>query len=159
MKRIFCAVCVLLLLVVLLAGCKVKTTVNSNYVDDFIEKYASADQVDKNGNVTYTFEDKDTYNQFLEDYYKEVKDNADEEIKSYHQYSYYNPDITEIVVGIAPEALDEMTQEELKAEAKALGEQALYYQMNTKNPITELSVTYRNANTSEEYFTITVSAE
>ncbi len=159
MKRIICTIFAVLMLVAVLAGCKVKTSVNSNYVDSFVENYASPDQVDKDGNVTYTFENNEKYEQFLHDYYDEVKENSREEIKTEGQYSYYNPDVTEVVVGITPEAYEKATVEELKAEAEIVGQRALYYQMNTKDPKGELTVTYKNANTAEVYFTITVTAE
>jgi len=158
MKRIFCAVFAVLMIAVLFAGCKVKTTVEPKYVDDFISDYASPDEVDKNGVVTYKFESKEVYDQFAKDYYEEVKENSRLEIESVGQYSYYNPDITEIIVGVTPESYEELGEEALKAEAQKVGEKAMKYQMNLKNPKGKIDVTYRNANTAEEYFTITVEA-
>lgn len=158
MKRIICAVLVVLMVAVLFAGCKVKTTVDPKYVDTFINDYASPDQVDENGVVTYKFESKKVYDEFAQDYYEVVKEDSRVEIKSTIQYSYYNPEITEIVVGVTPESYDELGEQTLKEEAKAVGEEAMKYQMNLKNPKGELTVTYRNANTAKEYFTITVEA-
>jgi len=146
------------MLATLFAGCKVKTTVDSKYVDGFAEDYASAKNVDDEGNVSYEFED-DKYDEFAKDYYEVVKEESRLEIESAGQYSYYNPEITDVVVGITPKAWEEMGEEALKAEAQKVGEAALKYQMNLKNPAGELTVTYRNANTSEDYFTITVKAE
>lgn len=158
MKRITCAVLTVLMICVLFAGCKVKTTVDPKYVDDFVSNYASPDQVDENGAVTYKFENKAVYEQFADDYYKEVKAESRLEIESVGQYSYYNPEITEIVVGVTPESYEELGEEVLKEEAQRVGEEAMKYQMNLKNPKGELTVTYRNANTAEDYFTITVTA-
>ncbi len=158
MKRIICAVLAVLMIAVLFAGCKVKTTVDPKYVDTFINDYASPDQVDENGVVTYKFANREVYNDFADDYYEEVKEESRVEINSTIQYSYYNPEITEIVVGVTPESYEELGEETLKAEAQKVGEEAMKYQMNLKNPKGELTVTYRNANTAKEYFTITVEA-
>lgn len=158
MKKFLCAVLAVLMMAVLFAGCKVKTTVDPKYVDDFINDYASPDQVDENGVVTYKFENKEIYDQFAKDYYEEVQAESRMVIESIGQYSYYNPDITEIVVGVTPESYEELGEEALKAEAQKVGEKAMKYQMNLKNPKGELTVTYRNANTAEVYFTITVTA-
>lgn len=157
MKRIFCAIVALLMVAALFTGCKVKTTVDQKYVDDFANDYAEATEVDENGNVSYEFKG-DKYEEFIDDYYDVVKEDSRLQIKSSGQYSYYNPEITEIVVGVTPEAYDELGEEELKKEAQAVGEEALRFQMNTEKPKGELTVTYRNANTSEEYFTITIKA-
>lgn len=158
MKKLIGITLIILSIAVLLAGCKVTTTVDAKYNDGFAANYASATEVDENGNVSYEFEG-DKFDQFADDYYDVVKEESRLEIKSSGQYSYYNPDITEIVVGITPEAWDEMGESELKSEAFAVGEAALKYQMNMKNPSGKIDVTYRNANTSEEYFTITIEAE
>ncbi|MBQ2944912.1 MAG: hypothetical protein IJD93_09555 [Ruminococcus sp.] len=158
MKRIICAALAVLMVAVLFTGCKVKTTVDPEYVDSFINDYASPDQVDESGAVTYQFESKKIYDQFTEDYYEKVKEDSRVEIKSGHQYSYYNPDITEIVVGVTPESYEELGIEAMKEEAQLVGKEAIKYQMNLKNPIEKIDVTYRNANTSEHYFTITVEA-
>lgn len=157
MKKLICITLLIMMLTGLLAGCKVTTTVDAKYNDGFAEKYASATEVDENGNVSYEFSG-DQYKQFATEYYEEIEKESRLQIKSSGQYSYYNPDITEVVVGITPEAWDEMGEEALKAEAQAVGEVALKYQMNMKNPAGKLEVTYRNANTSVEYFTITIEA-
>lgn len=158
MKRFLCTILAVLMLMVVLAGCNVSTTVDSKYYDGFADDYASSKEIDDDGNVSYEFEDG-KYEEFLDAYYEEVKEESRLEIESSGQYSYYSPDITEIVVGVTPEGYEEMGEDALKAEAQAVGEKALKFQMNTKNPKGELTVTYRNANTSEEYFTITVEAE
>ncbi len=157
MKRFFAALLAVMMIAVLFAGCKVSTTVDKKYVDDFAEGYASSKEVDKDGNVSYEFED-DKYDEFAKDYYEVVKEESRLQIESAGQYSYYNPEITEVVVGITPQAWEEMGEEALKAEAQKVGETALKYQMNLKNPAGELTVIYRNANTSEEYFSIKVEA-
>ncbi len=157
MKRIFCTLLAVLMIAALFAGCKVNTTVEPKYVDDFANDYAEATEVDKDGNISYEFQ-ADKYEEFVDDYYEEVKEDSRLEIKSTGQYSYYNPEITEIVVGVTPESYEELGEEQLKLEAMSVGEAALKFQMNTKDPKGELTVTYRNANTSEEYFTITVTA-
>ncbi|MBQ8539552.1 MAG: hypothetical protein IJ433_07860 [Ruminococcus sp.] len=157
MKKLFSAILASMMLATVLCGCSVKTTVETKYTDDFADSYASKKEVDKDGNVKYEYE-KDEYEQFAADYYEEVKEESRLEIESSGQYSYYSPDITEIVVGINPESYEELGEEVLKAEAQKVGESALKYQMNLKNPKGELTVTYRNANTAEEYFTITVKA-
>lgn len=158
MKRVICAVLAVIMIAVLFTGCKVKTSVDAKYADGFAENYATSKEVDDNGNVSYVFEG-DKYDEFVADYYEEVKQESRLQIESSGQYSYYNPEITEIVVGITPEAWTDMGEEALRAEAQKVGEAAMKYQMNLKNPKGELEVTYRNANTSEEYFTITVEAE
>lgn len=158
MKRIICALLAVLMMAVLFASCKVETKVDPKYVDDFVSDYASPDQVDENGVVTYKFESKKVYEQFAKDYYEEVKEESRLVIESAGQYSHYNPEITEIIVGVTPEAYEELGEEYLKAEAQKVGEEAMKYQMNLKNPKGELTVTYRNANTAEEYFTVTVTA-
>ncbi len=158
MKKLLCVTFAILMVAVLFTGCKVKTTVDPKYVDEFINDYASPDQVDENGAVTYQFESKKIYEQFTQDYYEKVKEDSRVEIHSTHQYSYYNPDITEVIVGVTPESYEELGEEALKAEAKLVGAEAIKYQMNLKNPIEKIDVTYRNANTSKEYFTITVEA-
>lgn len=157
MKKFICTTLTVMMLALLLTGCKVKTSVDSKYVDDFVNDYAQA-EVDENGNANYEFENKDRYDAFVSDYYEEVKEESRLEIKSSGQYSYYNPEITEIVVGVTPEAYEELGEEALKAEAQTVGEAAMKFQMNTKNPKGELTVIYRNANTSEDYFEITVKA-
>lgn len=157
MKRLICAVMAVLMICALFAGCTVKTNVDAKYSDGFADDYASGKKVDKDGNVSYEFEN-DKYEQFVSDYYEEVKEESRLEIKSSGQYSYYNPEITEIVVGVTPEAYEELGEDALKAEAVSVGEAALKFQMNMKNPKGSLTVTYRNANTSEDYFTITVEA-
>lgn len=157
MKKLFSAILASMMLATVLCGCSVKTSVEPKYTDDFADSYASKKEVDKDGNVKYEYE-KEEYEQFAADYYEEVKEESRIEIQSSGQYSYYNPDITEIVVGITPESYEELGEEVLKAEAQKVGESALKYQMNLKNPKGELTVTYRNANTAEEYFTITVTA-
>lgn len=157
MKRFLYAVITVIMLALVLTGCKVKTSVDAKYVDDFVDDYAQK-QIDDEGNAEYQFENKDRYNEFVSDYYEDVKEDSRLEIKSSGQYSYYNPDITEIVVGVTPEAYEELGEEALKAEAQAVGEAAMKFQMNTKNPKGELTVIYRNANTSEVYFEITVEA-
>lgn len=159
MKRIIVAVLAVMMIAVVCAGCKVTTTVESQYVDDFINDYATQEEIDENGNVTYKFDSKDTYEQFAKDYYEEVKEESRVKIESTIQYSYYNPEITEIVVGITPESYEELGDQVLKAEAQAIAEEAMKYQMNLKDPEGKIDVTYINANTSEEYFTITVEAE
>ena len=53
MKRIFCAIVALLMVAALFTGCKVKTTVDPKYVDDFANDYAEATEVDENGNEVY----------------------------------------------------------------------------------------------------------
>lgn len=157
MKRILYTSIAVMMLALLLTGCKVKTSVESKYVDDFVNDYAEA-QVKENGNVDYEFENKEKYEEFVADYYEEVKEESRLEIKSSGQYSYYNPEITEIVVGITPEAYEELGEEALKAEALTVGEAAMKFQMNTKNPKGELTVIYRDANTSKVYFEIIVEA-
>ena len=157
MKKLFSAILATMMLATVLCGCSVKTTVEPKYIDDFADSYASKKEVGDNGNVEYEFE-KEEYEQFAADYYEEVKEESRLEIESSGQYSYYNPDITEIVVGVTPEAYDELGEEALKAEAQKAGEAAIKYQMNLKNPKGELTVTYRNANTAKEYFSITVEA-
>ena len=157
MKKIICTVTAVMMLALLLTGCKVKTSVESKYVDDFVNNYAEA-QVDENGNAEYEFENKEKYEAFVSDYYEEVKEESRLEIKSSGQYSYYNPEITEIVVGVTPEAYEELGEEALKVEAQAVGEAAMKFQMNTKNPKGEITVIYRDANTAENYFEITVKA-
>ncbi len=157
MKRIICLVLAVLMMAVLFTGCKVKTTVQPEYVDEFVNDYAIS-EVDENGDVNYEFESKKKYNEFLADYYEKVQEESRLEIESSGQYSYYNPEITEIVVGITPEAWEELGEDALKLEALAVGEAALKYQMNTKNPKGEIEVIYRDANTSEVYFTVTVKA-
>lgn len=158
MKKLLCVTFAVLMVAVLFTGCKVKTTVDPKYVDEFVSDYASPDQVDENGAVTYQFESKKIYEQFTQDYYEKVKEDSRVEIKSANQYSYYNPDITEVIVGVTPESYEELGEEALKAEAQLVGQEAIKYQMNLKNPIEKIDVTYRNANTSEVYFTITVEA-
>lgn len=157
MKRLICAVLAVMMICVLFAGCKVKTTVDAKYNDGFADNYASDKKVDKDGNVSYEFEE-DKYEEFVSDYYEEVKEESRLEIESSGQYSYYNPEITEIVVGVTPEAYEELGMDNLKAEAQKVGEAALKFQMNMENPKGALTVTYRNANTAEDYFTITVEA-
>ena len=157
MKRIICTILAVMMLAATLTGCTVKTTVDPKYTDYFADSYASNKEVDDDGNVKYEF-DKESYEQFADDYYEEVKEESRLEIQSSGQYSYYNPEITEIVVGVTPEAYEQLGEEALKTEAQKVGEAAMKYQMNLKNPKGELTVTYRNANTAEEYFTITVEA-
>ncbi len=158
MKKLLCVLFAILMVAVLFTGCKVTTTVDPKYVDEFINDYASPDQVDENGAVTYQFENKNIYEQFTQDYYEKVKEDTRVEIKSATQYSYFNPDITEVIVGVTPESYEELGEEALKAEAEVVGAEAIKYQMNLQNPIEKIDVTYRNANTSEVYFTITVEA-
>lgn len=157
MKKIICTATAVMMLALLLTGCKVKTSVESKYVDDFASNYAEA-QVDENGNTVYEFENEDRYEAFVHDYFEVVKEESRLEIKSSGQYSYYNPEITEIVVGITAEAYEELGEEALKVEAQAVGEAAMKYQMNTKNPKGKITVIYRDANTNEDYFEITVTA-
>ncbi len=157
MKRFIYATLAAMMFATMLTGCTVKTTVAPKYTDNFADSYASKKEVDSNGNVKYEFE-KEEYDQFTADYYEEVKEESRLEIESSGQYSYYNPEITEIIVGITPEAYEELGEEALKAEAQKVGESAMKYQMNLKNPKGELTVTYRNANTADVYFTITVTA-
>lgn len=158
MKRLICAILAILMIAVFFTGCKVNTTVDAKYVDEFVKDYATP-QENEDGSVEYEFESNDKYEQFLTDYYEKVQEDSRLEIKSSGQYSYYNPDITEVIVGVTPESYEKLGEEKLKEEAQSVGEAALKYQMNTKDPKGELEVTYRNANTSEEYFTITVKAE
>lgn len=157
MKRILYTIIAVMMLALLLTGCKVKTEVDAKYVDDFVNDYAQA-QIDDDGNAQYEFKDKDTYESFVKDYYEEVKEDSRLEIESSGQYSYYNPEITEIIVGVTPEAYEELGEEALKKEALEVGEAAMKFQMNTKNPKGELTVIYRDANTSEVYFEIKVEA-
>lgn len=157
MKRILYTIIAIMMLALLLTGCKVKTEVDAKYVDDFVNDYAQA-QIDDDGNAQYEFKDKDTYESFVKDYYEEVKEDSRLEIESSGQYSYYNPEITEIIVGVTPEAYEELGEEALKKEALEVGEAAMKFQMNTKNPKGELTVIYRDANTSEVYFEIKVEA-
>ncbi|MBR2715786.1 MAG: hypothetical protein IKB73_06260 [Ruminococcus sp.] len=158
MKRILTFTLAVLMMATLFAGCKVETTVDSEYVDTFVHNYASPDEVDADGNVTYKFANKDIYDEFAKDYYEKVKEDSRLEIESSGQYSYYNPDITEIVVGVTPEAYEKLGEQKLKEEANDVGEAALKYQMNLKNPKGEITVIYRNANTAEDYFEIKVTA-
>lgn len=158
MKRVICLILAVLMMAVLFAGCKVKTTVAPEYVDDFVNNYATP-EIDEDGAVTYEFESKKKYEEFLFDYHEAIEEDANVKIESVGQYSYYNPEVTEVIVGITPESYEELGEEAVKAEAQEVGKEALRFQMNTKNPKGELTVTYRNANTSEEYFTITVKAE
>lgn len=158
MKRTILVILTVLMIAALFAGCKVETTVEAQYVDSFINDYASPDQVDKDGNVTYKFKNKEVYEEFAADYYEEVKEESRLEIKSSGQYSYYNPEITEIVVGIKPESYEKLGEEKLKQEAQLVGQEAMKYQMNLQDPKGEIKVIYRNANTSETYFEITVHA-
>ena len=157
MKRLLYTIIAVMMLALLLTGCKVKTEVDAKYVDDFVNDYAQA-QIDDDGNAQYEFKDKDTYESFVKDYYEEVKEDSRLEIESSGQYSYYNPEITEIIVGVTPEAYEELGEEALKKEALEVGEAAMKFQMNTKNPKGELTVIYRDANTSEVYFEIKVEA-
>ena len=157
MKRFICATLAVMVLAAALCGCTVKTTVEPKYNDNFADSYASDKVVDENGNITYEFDD-DKYEEFANDYYDVVKEESRLEIKSSGQYSYYNPDITEIVVGVTPEAYAELGEEALKDEAMKVGQAAMKYQMNMKNPKGELTVTYKNANTNEEYFTVKLEA-
>ena len=157
MKRILYAIIAAMMLALLLTGCKVKTEVDAKYVDDFVNDYAEA-KVDEDGNAKYEFKDEEAYEGFVSEYYEEVKEESRLEIESSGQYSYYNPEITEIIVGITPEAYEEIGEEALKKEAQAVGESAMKFQMNTKNPKGELTVIYRDANTSEVYFEIKVEA-
>lgn len=157
MKRLICTILAVMMLVATLTGCTIKTTVDPKYTDDFADSYASSKEVDKDGNVKYEYE-KEDYEKFTADYYEAVKEESRLEIESSGQYSYYNPEITEIVVGVTPEAYDELGEEALKAEAQKVGETAMKYQMNLKDPKGELTVTYRNANTAADYFTITITA-
>ena len=126
MKKIICTTVAIMMLALLLTGCKVKTSVDSKYVDDFVDNYADA-QIDENGNAEYEFQSKKKYDEFVSDYYEEVKEESRLEIESSGQYSYYNPEITEIVVGIKPESFDELGEEALKAEAFEMKKEAVIY--------------------------------
>lgn len=165
MKKFLCVAAAVLLIASLLAGCgkTVKTTVDAKYADDFAKNYASDISVDDDGNVSYEFT-SDKYEEFLEDYYEEVESESKQIIidyeeadpdTTYGQYVYYNPDITEIIVGVMPNSYDEA---HCREEAQQVGELALKYQMNTKDPKGSLTVTYENCNTGDDYFTITVEA-
>lgn len=167
MKKIFCVVFAVLMIAAVMCGCSstVKTTVDSKYADSFAEKYADSSSVDENGNVSYEFSDE-KYNEFLNDYYDEIVEDSKQIVTTDHQYTYYNEDlddagnsITEVIVGVKPEAYAAATEEALKAEAEEVGKSAIRYQMNTNNPTGVITVIYRNANTGEEYFRITVTAE
>lgn len=151
------ALVIVVALIIIMSGAKVKTSVPEKYVDGFADKYASSKTVDSNGNVKYKFED-DKYEQFLKDYHEEVKEESRELIKV-QQYTHYNLNVPEIKVGLQDGVYEELGEEALKAEAKAVGEAAIKYQMNTKKPIKSIPVTYRNASTGHVYFVVTVTAE
>lgn len=151
-------VCVIALVIILVTGGKVKTSVPKKYVDGFADSYASEKEVDDEGNINYVFED-DKYEQFLTDYHEVVKEESREHLLTYHQYTHYNLNTPEIIVGLADGEFEQYGEEALKAEAQALGQAAIKYQMNTEKPITSIPVTYRNANTSDVYFVVTVTAE
>lgn len=163
MKRIFALIVVLALVCALLCSCgektgTIKTTVNSKYVDDYVKPYAEDVKTEENGNITYQFSDEN-YKKFLSDYNVKVKDEAEEKIQTYGQYSYLNPEGTEYIVGIMPEAFDKANIEDLKKEAEEAGKAAIKYQMNTNKPVGKLTVIYKNCSTGDEYFRIEVEAE
>ena len=79
MKKVIYATLAVVMLAVLLTGCKVKTTVEPKYVDDFVDNYADA-QIDENGNAEYEFQSKKKYDEFVSDYYEEVKEESRLEI-------------------------------------------------------------------------------
>lgn len=157
MKKLLSVIIATIMIVMVLSGCSVKTTMESKYADNFADNYVSNKIVDKEGNVQYKFQ-KDEYEKFVSDYYEKVKEESRLEIKSSGQYSYYNPEITEVIVGIKPETYNELGEKALKVEAQKVGETAIKYQRNLKNPKNKLTVIYRNANTSQTYFAITVTA-
>lgn len=150
-------VIIAVVLVVILSGGKVKTEVPAKYVDGFADKYAESKTVDSEGNVKYTFAD-DKYEQFLKDYHAVVKAES-EPLIEVRQNTHYNLNVPEIKVGLQDGVFEEVGEEALRAEAQAVGEAAIKYQMNTKNPIKSIPVTYRNANTGKVYFEIVVTAE
>ena len=77
MKRLICALFAILMMSVLFAGCTVETTVNPQYVDPIAENYASATEVDDDGNITYEFEEEQ-YDEFLTDLHEVVKEESRE---------------------------------------------------------------------------------
>ncbi|MDO4748834.1 MAG: hypothetical protein Q4A12_06645 [Eubacteriales bacterium] len=164
MKRLICALFAILMMSVLFAGCTVETTVNPQYVDPIAENYASATEVDDDGNITYEFEEEQ-YDEFLTDLHEVVKEESREYVDSPKQYTHYNLKDSDdeenygIVVGITKETYEEFGEEDLKEEAKRVGESAVKFQMNTEDPAKELPVSYRDSSTGEVFFTITVTAE
>lgn len=151
------AVVVTVALIMILGGNKVKTKVPAKYVDGFADKYAESKTVDSKGNVKYTFKD-DKYEEFLTAYHEVVKEET-RNINSTRQNIHYNLNVPEIKVGLEDGVYEETGEAALKAEARELGKAAIKYQMNTKNPIKTISVTYRNANTGKVYFVEQVSAD
>ncbi len=158
---IICAVAVIaaiVITIILLTGRPVETSVPQKYVDGFADKYASEISVDDDGNISYEFEPAQ-YEAFLVAYHEVVKEESRKEIESVGQYSHYNLNKPEIVVGVTPESYAELGEAKLKEEAKRVGQAAIKYQMNTENPIKTIPVTYRDTKSQDIYFTITVTAE
>ncbi len=158
MKKFLCILAAVVLIAAVLVGCgksNVSTNVPAKYVDDFAKDYATDVKVDAEGNVSYTFT-PEKYEEFIDDYRLSVRKEAEEDIKTYGQYSYLTDDGTEYIVGVMPEAYDEAA---CKAEAEVIGKKAIKFVMNTDHPQNSIKVTYRNCNNDEVYFTIEVTAD
>ena len=88
----------------------------------------------------------------------------EEILPDFDQERVYPNDIKKVItwynllVGAGFTSFKEEEEEALKKEALEVGEAAMKFQMNTKNPKGELTVIYRNANTGEVYFEIAVEA-
>lgn len=158
MRKIFAIVAAVLLIAAVLCGCgnkTVTTSVDAKYVDDFAKNYASDVKADDNGNVSYEFT-PEKYEEFISDYNRVVRDESLEDLNTGHQYVYLSQDGAELSVGVKPDEYDEDT---CRAEAEQMGKDVMKYNMNVENPTGKISVTFENANTGDEYFTIEVTED
>lgn len=173
MKKFLCVLLAVLLIGFVFAGCNndddhsdknsndgnveddklITIVVEEEYIDDFADAYAVKKTTSLNG-VKYKFKEK-AYEKFISDYHEEVKNQSQLLLISVWTYSYYNLDSSEIIVGLADGEYEKRGEDALKEEAQAIGQASLQYDAYQLEPDGKVDVTYRNANTADEYFTIT----
>lgn len=170
MKKALAFVLALAMITVVFSGCNSKresdsekddlitVVVDKEYVDDFALDYVQSSWENKDGSVVYKFEPGE-YEEFLVEYHMVVTEECKALIETPCQSTYFNLNVPEIKIGIEDGVYEEFGELALRAEAVKIGKTALKYQMNTKDPIDTISVTYRNANSSKVYFIIYVKAE
>lgn len=162
MKRIVSLVVIVLMFAFLLTGCgNVKNTIAKEYDDGFAKSYAVNVTTDDDGNTSYEFTEE-KYKEFLEDYDKKVRDElVDTKIvlQNSGQFMYFDSNGKELYLGIKPEYYEKKGEAALKKEAQKVGEYALKYTLSNKGSGDKITVVYLNANTSQEYFRVEVTAK
>ncbi len=168
MKRIIALTLAILMVAALFCACgeKKKTddkkesavkvitaTIEAKFDQGFAEKYAKSVTTDDKGNKVYQF-DSDAYENYTRDYSNSISSKITKEVSKNHdssfgQFCYINDEKKAVIVGVNP---GQYNEEDAKAEAGTLAQDAFPYFKGLETPVDTVNVIYCNANNQDEVY-------